>query len=581
MSEPLSIPDDLPACQSLVAQLSITVNDLQNEKQKLLAEIAEQKLTINELMRQAFIKRRERYIDHPDQLKLDFGDTDEAADAADGLKDAIEESEIIVPEHRRQKQPRKTRDEQLPAHLERYEVIAEASEEQKTCDEHGARKVIGYDRQETLEFERPKLRVRVTLIPKYICEGEPQCGVAQAPRPEGLVEGNRYDTSVAAEIIVAKRGYHLPIYRQEDYFAGSGWTPGRSTLLNIERASADLIKPMIDAWLNDVLAGGLVGTDETTVTLLLPTTVPKPSPDNPRSQRIHEVLSAAIEQDKPSVSARMWVYRGIEVPLNIFDFTVSRHRDGPDDILVSREFAGTVMGDCYSGFQGLGLRSDSRIVRAACMTHARRKFLAGLESYPLLASQFLAMFQQLYDIEDRAKEMTAADRQRLRETEARPVLERMRQLLDSDAVAKVLPKDAFAEALTYLRRNWEPLQVYVTDGRLPIDNNDVEQLMKQVATGRKNWLFIGSMAAGERAALLTSLVSSALRSDLDVWAYVKDVLDQLLAGSTEYYALRPDQWAKQHPEHIRTYRQQERRDRADAKSTRRQNRRAQANRRSG
>ena len=135
--------------------------------------------------------------------------------------------------------------------------------------------------------------------------------------------------------------------------------------------------------------------------------------------------------------------------------------------------------------------------------------------------------------------------------------QRMRELLDGEAASDVLPKEKFAEALGYLRNQWDALQVYLGDGRLPIDNNETEQLMKQVALGRKNWLFLGSVAAGERMADLLTLVSSALRNDLDVWAYVKDVLDQLLAGSTDYASLRPDRWAASHPEHIRTYRADE------------------------
>jgi hypothetical protein len=109
---------------------------------------------------------------------------------------------------------------------------------------------------------------------------------------------------------------------------------------------------------------------------------------------------------------------------------------------------------------------------------------------------------------------------------------------------------------------------------MPIDNNDVEQLMKQVAIGRKNWLFIGSVAAGERAADFLTLVSSALRNDLDVWAYLKDVLDRLLADETDYAALRPDTWRQTHPEAIRQYRVAERRDRADRKQYRRAARRS-------
>ena len=115
--------------------------------------------------------------------------------------------------------------------------------------------------------------------------------------------------------------------------------------------------------------------------------------------------------------------------------------------------------------------------------------------------------------------------------------------------------------------------MYLDDGLVPIDNNDTEQLMKQVALGRKNWLVIGSVAAGYRAADLMTLVSSAVRNDLDVASYLKDLLDRLLAGDTDFHSMRPDIWKQSHPEAVRVYRQEERRDRADAKRSRRAHRR--------
>jgi hypothetical protein len=270
----------------------------------------------------------------------------------------------------------------------------------------------------------------------------------------------------------------------------------------------------------------------------------------------------------------MWAYRSVTVPLNVFDFTVSRHRDGPDAFLET--FTGKLMADCYSGYQGIELRSGGLIQRGACATHARRKVFESREAYPLESSLLLAKFRQLYDLEDRAKTFSADERLALRQAEAEPIWSSLRTWLDSAAAARVLPKSKFAEALGYLRNHWEPLRLYLTDGRMPIDNNDVEQLMKQVAVGRKNWLFIGSVAAGERAADFLTLVSSAIRNDLDVWAYSKDVLDQLLAGSTDYEALRPDLWKQSHPEAIRTYRVQERRDRADRQRFHRAQRRIEA-----
>jgi len=572
--ESLHLPDDLIACQSLLVEQARAIVEQGQKITALEQQVQEQQLTINELLQRAFRHRSERYLEDPKQLKFDFGDTPEVADAAAGLADAVEEARIIVASYKRRKRrSRRARNEKLPEHLPRYEVEAPVPEDVKRCAEHGERKLIGYDRVETLEFERPKLKVRVTLYPKFVCESVPACGVAQPPRERGLVEGNRYGTSVAAEVVTGKCGYHLPIYREQDYFAGCGWTAERSTLLNIFRASAELVHPLALYLRQEVLASGAIGTDETRVTLLLPQVIPPAKEGDLKSQRTHEVFSEAQAEGRKSVSGRMWAYRSLTVPINVFDFTVSRHRDGPDGVLVAGGFTGALLGDCYSGYQGIALRSDSRIVRAACNAHARRKIFDVRETYPLLSSQFLAMYQELYDIEERAKTLTVSGREELREREARPVWQRMRTLLDSKAASEVLPKEKFAEALGYLRNQWDALLVYLGDGRLTIDNNETEQLMKQVAIGRKNWLFLGSVAAGERIADLMTLVSSALRNHLDVWAYVKDVLDRLLGGGNDYAALRPDVWAASHPEHIRVYRVDERRDRADAQRYRRARRR--------
>lgn len=593
----LPIPDDLSACQALIAQLAatigeqsrkidsqthtieshgLTIEQLQQEKQQLEREKQELELAMAELLQRAFRHRSERYLEDPNQLQIDFGNSNAAADAAAGLATAIEESqaEIVIeqtiPEHTRRRRYR-PRNERLPEHLPRYEVEAPVPDDLKHCPLHGVRKLIDYDVVETLEFERPKLRIRVTKYPKYVCQDQPQCGVASPERPTGLVEGNRYDSSVAAEVITGKYAYHLPIYREQDYFAGSGWTPCRSTLLNLLVCSAFVIRPLVEYFRQLVIASGVMGTDDTSVTLLLPKSIPPPIEGDRKSARIYEVFQEAIKEGKPSVSARMWAYRSMTVPLNVFDFTVSRHRDGPDLFLAG--FTGTLLADCYSGYQGIELRSAGSIRRAACCAHARRKVFDALDVYPQEASLLLGMFQQLYDIEDRGKTLTAEERQLLREREAAPVWKSMREWLDGPAAAQVLPKSKLGQAMGYLRNHWEALQVYLSDGRLPIDNNDVEQLMKQVALGRKNWLFIGSVAAGERAADFLTLVSSAIRNDLDVWAYIKNVLDQLLAGSTDYASLRPDVWRQAHPEFVRQYRVDERRDRADRTQRRRADRR--------
>jgi transposase len=431
--------------------------------------------------------------------------------------------------------------------------------------------VIGYDWQETLEVVPPKLIVRRTGIPKLACPKAPECGVVEATRPVGLVEGNRYDTSVAAEIMVAKYAYHLPVYRQQDLFASHGWTPARSTLLNVLEAAAHLIRPLMAHLREVVRAGPIIGTDDTTVTLVTKDSPLPGDTDNPKNVRAREVIAAAQAESRGSITARMWVYRSITAPINVFDFTVSRHRDGPELFLDG--FAGSLMADCYAGYGSVETKSDGRIIRAACVAHARRKVFEARDNSPVHASMLLSMFGQLYDIEDRAKTLTPEDRLALRHAESRPIWEQMREYLASEAIATVMPKELFGQALTYLRNQFEHMLVYLDDGLMPIDNNETEQLMKQVALGRKNWMFIGSVAAGYRAADLMSLVSSAHRNDLDVFVYVKDVLDRLLAGETNYDTLRPDVWKQTHPEAIRIYRVEERQARADAKAVKRARRR--------
>ncbi|HEV8062945.1 MAG TPA: IS66 family transposase [Gemmataceae bacterium] len=566
MPPEITIPNELSACQALIVEMARIIKE---QKEQLV----EQQLEINELMQRAFRRRSERYLANPEQMLLDFGETPEAGNAAEGLADAKEEL-IDVPAHtRRRRAQRPVRNEQLPAHLPRREVSVPVPDDVRTCPTHGERKLIGHDITETLKFERPKLWVEVRKYPKYACAGAPACGVQEPARPASLVEGNRYDSSVAAEIITAKWGYHLPIYRQQDLFAGSGWTPRRGTLLNIAAAAGDLLPPLIAYLRDQVLSSGYIGTDDTAVTLLLPETLPTVRAGDAKSQRLHEVFAQARAEGKKSVTGRMWAYRSLTVPLNVFDFTVSHHRDGPDEFLVASQFQGKLVADCYTGYQGITLRSAARIERAACNAHARRKVFEARDNHPLLAGQVLALYRELYDIEDRGRALPLDERLALRQSEARGVWNRLQTVIDGPAAVSLLPKEKMSEALNYLRNHGEALRLYLSDPQLPIDNNDVEQLMKQVAVGRKNWLFLGSVPAGERAANFFTLVSSALRSDLDIYAYIKSVLDTLLGGSTDYAALRPDVWAQAHPEAIRNYRKEERRDRVNAKTIRRERRR--------
>lgn len=158
MSSPASfpLPNDLSACQALIEQLAMTVEEQSQQIRSLKEEREEQELKITELLRLAFLKRRERYLADPKQLKLDFPDLPGIDDVVEGLAEAVEEHEQTIPEHQRRRPKRKPRNENLPPHLPRYEILAPVPDDVKYCLAHGERTLIGYDLVETLEFERPK-----------------------------------------------------------------------------------------------------------------------------------------------------------------------------------------------------------------------------------------------------------------------------------------------------------------------------------------------------------------------------------------------------------------------------------------
>jgi transposase len=548
-----NLPSDLASCQALILNQRAQLDELAAEMEKLRKLLSH------------FVngsRSEKRILDSPGQSLLPF-ESEEEYQAAKAEAE-VEAQQIIhtyqVASHERKK---KRRSESFPVDLPRVEIPVEVDDSLKHCPKHGERTLIGEDIVETMVSVPAKNYVEVRRYLKFACKGEKECGVASPERPTGLTEGNRYSPSVAAVVIDYKWGHYIPIYRQQDLFAASGWTPRRSTLLNLVEATEFAVDPLLDLMKRRVQEDIGVGIDETSCRLLMPKVVPRVDPSDPKSVRLDEKLREAMAKGHKSLLAKMWVYSGLHDALyNIFDFRVSRHRDGPDDFF--RNSRCKVQGDCFSGNQSVVLRSDGRLEFVACWSHARRKVVESL-TYEQEAEQLLGMIQALYDIETRANEYSAKERQELRARESVLVLNAIRKWLDSPVVAEVLPKSDFGEALRYLRNHWKALNCYVEDGRIPIDNNSVEQLMKQVALGRKAWLFVSSVVSGERSAKMMSLVSSARRHDLDPRVYIEDVLGQLLAGCTQYERLQPDVWKQSHPEAIRQYRQEERRDKADRK----------------
>ena len=596
-SEPL--PNDIDACHRLIAKLQSQVGKQTTElgqqatelslKDKLIEEqahsvlqlkadhdkldeqVIELNLTIEKLLKQLYGRKSERRLDGEGQLLLDLGEAP-TPEVVSALEEAIREARQIVDDGEETKKNRRRNrptvsDRKFPEHLPRIERIVDVPEAQRE-----GLTLIGYDEVESLEWIPPELRVRLTKYAKYARAADQGQGIVSPERPTGLVEGDRFDVSIGVEVVAWKYFYHLPFYRQQDLFAGSGWTPSRSTLQNIEAAVEFTLRPLAEYLRSILKQDRTVGCDDTGVLLITPKAMPDLS-DHPRGKRIGEVLEDAIGSGKPSIKANMWGYYASRLPVVVFDFTVSRHRDGPDDVL--RDFRGNVVGDCWSGFQKIDFRSDSRITFAACWAHARRKFDECRSAFPIQAAKLESLIGMLFDVETQIRELDDAERLSRRQSLSRHVLGLIWEYLESDAMQSptVLPKSRFGQAAAYVRRHWEALNRFTEDPSIPIDNNDCEQLMRRVATGRKNWMFKGSVAAGERAANLLTIVCSAIRNDLDVRAYLDEVLRRALAGETDWSTLTPHAWKAEHPESIREYRKEERRQAADRKRTRRARRR--------
>jgi hypothetical protein len=282
-----------------------------------------------------------------------------------------------------------------------------------------------------------------------------------------------------------------------------------------------------------------------------------------------------LGRDQPgSTKARFWVYIGDALhSYSVSDFTMSRSRDGPAAFLA--DYHGFLQADAYGGYDGIYLGSNGTILEVACWAHARRKFYEARSSAPREANQILEWIRQLYDIEDRAREFTPEERQALRQREAVPILDRIEKYLD-ELSSRILPKSALGKAITYARNQRAALRRYTSDGRLTIDNNVSERTLRLQAIGRKNWEFLGSEAAGPRAAVLFTILAGAKRHHLEPWAYLRDVLLRLSAGPTDLEALLPDRWAASHPEHVLQHRLDESRQKAARQKARRARRRAAA-----
>jgi transposase len=351
---------------------------------------------------------------------------------------------------------------------------------------------------------------------------DPGTIVIAAAKPAMPIAKGLPGPGLLAHLIVSKYVDHLPLHRLERVYERQGRFLPRSTLCDWLAASADLLRPLYEQLVAAALLSRALHTDDTPVKL-----------QDPVSHQLS--------------TARFWVYVGDAAhPYNVFDFTRTRQRDGPQQFLAG--YQGYLHADAFSGYDRLYLpdphTAAARIIEVACNAHARRKFYEARSSAALGSHQALAYYAQLYELERRAKALDFNEDQtlQLRQELALPILKQFQKWLEEQR-SQVLPKSPLAEAVGYALNNWTALVRYTEAGFLAIDNNVAEREMKRIAIGRKNWLFVGSARGGQTAAILASFTSTCQRLSVEPWAYLQDVLTRLpTLPAAQLSDLFPDHW---------------------------------------
>jgi len=544
MDDAHTLPTDLAECQRLLlaafqraAELSRVLDETAASYEELQATHQAALAELSALKRWIYGRRTERLVEGEGQRHL--FDLEPSSTTATSPDPRQELSRPVVTGRRRR---RELDLDKLPHYRHEHDL----SEADKQCSGCGrAKDRIGQDESRVLEYVPAMLEVHVHVRPKYACR-YCQDGVASPPPPVRPIARGIAGPGLIAQIVVAKFGDHLPLYRQEDFFTRHGLHIPRSTLCDWVQAAAELLKPLYQRQKELVLQSPVLWTDDTPVTL----------------------LSSGQEGSR---TGRFWTYIAEEHPYSVYDFTESRARDGPASFL--RGFEGYLHADAYGGYDQIYLGSNDSIREVACWAHARRKFFDAKHSSPRDAHQILEWIRQLYDVEERAREMSADTRQKMRAAEATPVLDRIGARL-AELEKRVLPKSVLAKAVSYASNQWQALRRYVEDGRLSIDNNISERTLRHQAIGRKNWLFLGSEQAGPRAAVLFTVLAGAKRHRIEPWTYLRALLLRLHGDDSRLDEMLPDKWAANHPEAVLTYRLEESRRKTAAQSTRRRHARA-------
>ncbi|MBM3366561.1 MAG: IS66 family transposase [Betaproteobacteria bacterium] len=493
------LPNNVEELQALLlAQISIA-ETLQRECDgiKLIneshdAEIARLNLLIDKLKRMLFGRKSEKLAHQIDQLELELEELYIARAQSERLLPAVPEPvEIAV----QASAPKRAWPESLPR-----EILRHVPDAPCCPDCGGAWQTLGEDISEVLEHVPASIKVIRHVRPKLACT---KCDtIAQAAAPSRPIAKGAAGPGLLAHIMVSKYLDHQPIYRQCRIHARNGIELAESTVGDWVGNVHALLRPLANALQQYVLSAEKLHTDDTPIAVLAPGT-------------------------GKTKQARLWTYVRDDRPAGVDDapavwFAYSENRQGIHPQTHLKDFAGILQADAYVGYDAV--YASGKVIEAACWAHARRKFHDIHVQHPsAVTTQTLAQMAQLYQIEATIRGSPAEERQAIRQDQAKPLVEGLHRYL-SEQQERISRKSVTAEAIGYAMNHWVALTRYLDDGRIEIDNNAAERSLRGIALGRKNYLFLGSNAGGERAATLYSLLETAKLNGMNPESYLRDVL---------------------------------------------------------
>ncbi len=465
---------------------------LQQETINLKSENLYLRQELDKLKRMIFGSKSERFesSEHPSQLSLALNAQENPAPAP--------ETEIISFEREKKRKAEKEIPTRmpLPSHLPRVEEIIEPKE-----DITNARK-IGEEITEILEYAPGRLYVKKIIRPKYIIEQKEkhESTITIGELPSMPIPRGNAGPGLLAHIIISKYVDHLPFYRQIQQFKRQDVEIASSTINDWFNASCRLLQPLYDKLIEEVLNTDYLMADETPIPVLT--------------------------DDKPGATHKgyLWVYYSPLHRMVLFDYEKGRSGEYPRTIL--ENYSGTLQTDGYAGYNKL--EQSGKITLNACMAHARRYFDQALNNDPDRAKYVLSLIQKLYAVEREAREsaMDANQRKELRLKESVSLMTEFENWLKENR-SQVLPKSAIGIAINYTLELWPRLMRYLDDGRYEIDNNLIENSIRPVALGRKNYLFAGSHEGAERTAMMYSFIGTCKLNNVEPFAWLEHVLKNI------------------------------------------------------